>query len=354
MKRFTLALLAILVASLAKPAPKFELTIDNIMRGPELYGYEPTGVRWSGDGERIYFQWKRASDPLLKPADTYVVGRDGSALRKLSDDEAKLAPPAAGDSTRDKKRTVYSRDGDIWLYDAPSGVTRQITKTDDIESNPHFTLDEKRVAFARGNNLYVVALEGGATEEMTDIRPAGSPPPPGEEKGTASQEALKKDQKDLFDVIRERAAEREAQEAKRKREHPRKPFTLQAGQTVASLQLTPDEKYVIATIREPAKGAKRTTVPRFVTESGYTEDTPSYEKVGDKQSLVRLAILSVQTGDVKWVDHGQRAVVQNADCKDTRGSRCEVIGAALVGRRNQGGAGGAGDGQQRPLDPRAR
>ncbi len=315
MKRFTLAVLAFFVASLAKPAAKFELTIDNIMRGPALYGYEPTGVRWSGDGARIYFQWKQASDPLLKPADTYVVGRDGSGLRKLSDDEAKMAPPAAGNSTRDEKRTVYSRDGDIWLYDASSGATRQITKTDDIESNPHFTLDEKRVAFARGNNLYVIALDGGATEEMTDIRPAGSPPPPGEEKGTASQEALKKDQKDLFDVIRERAEEREEQEARRKREHPRKPFILQAGQTVKSLQLTPDEKYVIATIREPAKGAKRTTVPRFVTESGYTEDTPSYEKVGDRQSLVRLAILSVQTGDVKWVDHGQRAVLQNADAK---------------------------------------
>ena len=310
-----LAFLAIFVASLAKPAAKFELTIDNIMRGPALFGYEPTQARWSGDGERIYFQWKPANDPLLKPADTYVVGRDGLGLRKLSDDEAKLAPPAAGDSTRDKKRTVYSRDGDIWLYDASSGTARQITKTDDIESNPHFTLDEKRVAFTRGNNLYVIALDSGATEEMTDIRPAGSPPPPGEEKGTASQEALKKDQKDLFDVIRERAAEQAEQEAKRKREHPRKPFILQAGQTVAALQLTPDEKYVIATIREPAKGAKRTTVPRFVTESGYTEDTPSYEKVGDRQSLVRLAILSVQTGDVRWVDHGQRAILQNADAK---------------------------------------
>ena len=27
---------------------KFALTIDNIMRGPGLYGYEPTGVRWTG------------------------------------------------------------------------------------------------------------------------------------------------------------------------------------------------------------------------------------------------------------------------------------------------------------------
>ena len=111
----------------------------------------------------------------------------------------------------------------------PTGATRQITNTEDAETNPHFTHDEKRVAFTRGNNLYVIELATGAMAELSDIRPAGTPPPPEDEKGTASQEALKKDQKDLFDVIRERAAEREEQEAKRKREHPRKPFILQAG-----------------------------------------------------------------------------------------------------------------------------
>jgi len=204
-----LPLFVIVFALSAAPGGKFALTIDNIMRGPALYGYEPSQVRWSRDGQRIYFQWKQAGDPRIQPADTYVVGRDGSGLRKLSEAEAKLAPPATGDTTRDKRRTVYSRDGDIFLYDASTGATRQLTKTEDAETNPHFTHDEKRVVFTRANNLYVIALDGSALEELTDIRPAGSPPPPGEEKGTASQEALKKDQKDLFDTIRERAAERQ-------------------------------------------------------------------------------------------------------------------------------------------------
>ena len=310
MKRFWLTtagfLLACLLSSRATSAGKFALTIDNIMRGPELYGYEPAEVRWSGDGQRIYFQWKQASDPRIKPADTYVIARDGSGLRKLTEAEAKVAPPETGAVTRDKKRVVYSRDRDIFLYDAATGTTRQITKTEEAETDPHFTQDEKRVTFTRSNNLYVVSLDSGAIEQMTDILPAGSPPPAEDAKGTASQEALKKDQKDLFDTIRERTAEREEQEAKRKREHPRKPFVIEAGQTVASLQLTPDEKYVIASIHEPATGAKRTVVPSLVTRSGYTEDIESYEKVGDKQSLAKLAILSVNTGEVKWVEHGQK------------------------------------------------
>jgi hypothetical protein len=42
---------------------KFELTIDNIMRGPGLVGNEPRAVHWSPDSQRIYFQWKQADEP---------------------------------------------------------------------------------------------------------------------------------------------------------------------------------------------------------------------------------------------------------------------------------------------------
>jgi len=108
-------------------------------------------------------------------------------------------------------------------------------------------------------------------------------------------------------VVKERATHREEEEAKRKRENPRQPFTLQGRQTVAALQLSPDEKYVIASITEPGAGTKNTIVPNYVTESGYTEDIPSRDLVGDNQNRARLAIIGVETGEVKWVDHGQLA-----------------------------------------------
>src|SRR5260370_36934893 len=81
---------------------KFAMTIDNLMRGPELYGYEPTTVRWSGDGATLYFQWRQASDPQNRPLDTYQVNRDGSGLKKLSEGEAKVVPPASGSRTPDR------------------------------------------------------------------------------------------------------------------------------------------------------------------------------------------------------------------------------------------------------------
>src|SRR5499426_158431 len=84
---------------------KFELTVDSIMRGPDLIGYEPTRVYWSQDGRRVYFRWKRAGEARLKEPDLYVVNRDGGGLRKLSEEEAKGAAPPAGDLSKDKTMT---------------------------------------------------------------------------------------------------------------------------------------------------------------------------------------------------------------------------------------------------------
>src|SRR5271169_539295 len=168
--------LALLVFE-ARTAEKFSLTVDNIMRGPALVGYEPAQIRWSFDSQRVFFQWKQAGDRPSAPLDTYVAGRDGSPPRKLGDAEAKQAPPVYGDISRDQRLTVFSREGDLFLYDSANGQVRQITNTTEAETDPHFLPDGKRIYFTRGGNLYVMSLETGYLEQMTDIRVAGAPQP---------------------------------------------------------------------------------------------------------------------------------------------------------------------------------
>src|SRR6266849_1794908 len=206
----------------------FALTIDNIMRGPELYGWEPQNVRWSSDSQRVYFTWKQASDNPESPRDTYFVYRDRGVPIKLSDEDAKLAPPARGVSTRDRLRTVVTRDGDLFLYDFTTDKVRQLTKTADPETNPHFTKDEKRVAFTRGGNLFTLALEGGLIEQLTEIEAPGANPPA--KKDNTSQGFLEKQEKELIQAVRDRLRMKDAEDGRRKREHPRKPFTLEVRQ----------------------------------------------------------------------------------------------------------------------------
>jgi dipeptidyl aminopeptidase/acylaminoacyl peptidase len=342
MRKISVPLLLLAFVFQARPANNFALTIDSIMRGPELVGYEPAAVRWSHDGQTLYFQWKKYSDKIIAPMDTYAINRDGSNLRKLSEEEIKTLPPVFGDTTRDQRLTVYANAGDLYLYDNTSGKTQQLTKTTDNEANPHFTQDGKRVSFTRNGNLYVMPLDSGMLVQLTDIRSAaaqaaaapaaggrggggrggfgggrgGAVPlagadTPQEQRGTDSQEYLKKQQRELLGVVRERVELREEAQKKQQAQAARKPFTLQARQSAGQVQLSPDEKYVIAGIFEtPATPAKSTVVPNYVSDSGYTEDIPGRSNVGDSQGTNRLAIINAESGEVKWVDHGQKKEVQ--------------------------------------------
>ena len=83
-RRLAVLVLAATALTAQTPAPP-PLTIDTIMAGAQFSGYEPRDLRWSPDGRQLYFRWKDHSVSIEKDFDTYVVGRDGNGLRKLSE-----------------------------------------------------------------------------------------------------------------------------------------------------------------------------------------------------------------------------------------------------------------------------
>ena len=372
MKKF-ISILVIITLLVPSPAvfaqQKFDLTVDNIMRGPGLIGYEPGAVRWSQDSQRVYFRWKQASEPRTRELDTYTVNRDGSGLKKLTEDEARNQAPTGGDLTKDKKLSVYVEDGDVFVYDHVKRERRQITATTDVETNAVWGQDQKSVIFNRAGNLFKLSLEGGGITQLTDLRTGGGDAlaqapqiggagggggrggfggqgaarqtggaAAGAQRATESQEHLKKEEKELIEAIKERAAVRAEQEERRKKRERRKPFNIPQGQNVTQLSISPDEKYVIASVSQTATGTKSSIVPNYVTESGYTEDIPARSKVGDAQNRIRLGVFDVATGDVKWVDHGQRLAES----------------PRAVAESGEGQRGGERGGGERASEPRER
>src|SRR4051794_33796429 len=314
MKRIAIALLFAVVA-LAAAAQQFDLSIDNIMRGPGLYGWTPEDVRWSPDGQHVYFSWKLYSDTLEHDRDTYVVNRDGGGLRKLSDEEKKDAPPANAQWTRDKHRAVYLDDGDVFLWD---GKRHALTQTNDVESAPQFTFDENRVTFVRANNVFAIELANGSLAQLTNIVAPDDKGPnvtlwdDAAKKGTASQEYIKAEERKLLDIVDRKAKKREEDEARRKREHPIKPFKLDKKQTVVNVRLSPDGKTIVLVINAESDKAKKTIVPNYITETVYTDTIPGREKVGDAQPPSRIAVVSTSNGDIKWFEHGLKPLPADA------------------------------------------
>ena len=331
-----------LAAVLCAPATAVQLpaartlTVEWIMQGPALYGYAPRAVRWSGDGQRVYFEWKQASEPQEKEFSTWVVNRDGSGLRRLSDEEALDAPPARGSESLDRTKVVFARDGDIFLYDRTADRMRRITRTSDVESSPRIAPDGRAVTFVRNSNLFRLSLESGEIEQLTNILLPGQADPSEERKGTASQEYLKKEERALLEAVEKRARQREEREEKRKKENPRKPLRLTPRQNVVDLMLSPGDKHVLAVIQERPQEAKTALMPLYVTETAYTETQPTRTKVGDLQPRPRMALLGVETGEARWLEPGiktardgkevERPVVLSNPQWNEDGTRLAVLG----------------------------
>src|SRR5262245_31848071 len=249
------------------PNGKFELTVDAIMRGPDLVGYPPTGLRWSGDSQKLYFDWRK---PGEDKSSTYVVARDGNGLRKLTDDEIKTIPPAAGGRwDKAHRRVAFVDEGDVVVVDAQTGTRRQITRTTGAESNPRWARNDTHVTWVREGNLFIAPVDGSGTSllsQLTDVAPKRPEP-----RLTDSQRFIRDEEEKLIEFVeKQKADKKKTEEEQKKSKLPS--FELQERQSASDLMLSPDETHVFILVAERASGVKNTIVPNYVTESGYTED----------------------------------------------------------------------------------
>jgi dipeptidyl aminopeptidase/acylaminoacyl peptidase len=271
----------------------FELTVDSIMRGPKLVGYPPTGLRWSGDSKWLYFEWRRPQDEEVA---TWVVSREGGEPRKLSDAERRSAPPVGGVWDKTHRRVLFLDEGDVVLVDSVAGTRRNITRTTGAESNPRWARHETAVTFTRDNNLYIVPLDSGSIEQLTDVAAKKRDP-----RETDSQKFIEAEEQTLIAHTKTAAAKKKKAEDKEKaRALPK--YELGDHQTATDLQLAPDNKHVFLIVVERAESAKRAEVPNYVTQSGYTEDIPGRTKVGDAQDKRMLVVMNLETGKSQPAD----------------------------------------------------
>ncbi len=286
----------------AKAAPDtrnstFDLTVDSIMRGPDIVGWPPSGLRWSADSQKLYFDWRRPGEDKAYP---YVVGRDGGTPRKLTEDEAKNIPPAAGGRwDKARRRVLFVDDGDVVVLDAASGTRRQITRTTGNESNARWARNDTHVTYVREGNLFVVPVDASAPAlitQLTDVAPRRTEP-----RLTDSQKFIRDEEEKLIDFLDKQKKEKQRTDDEQKK-NKLPSFELQERQSVTDLMLSPDDTHVFVVVGERATGMKNTIVPNYVTTAGYTEDIPSRSNVGDTQDRRLLAVVNLKTGKTAWAD----------------------------------------------------
>jgi dipeptidyl aminopeptidase/acylaminoacyl peptidase len=271
----------------------FALTVDSIMRGPELVGNPPNTLRWSGDSKELYFEWLMPKED--QPA-TWVVSRDGGTPRRLSETERRTAPLTAGQWDAKRRRILGVDRGDIVVIDTVARKRIDVTRTTATESAPRWARNETHITFVRDNNLFIVPVESvaaGALVQLTDVASRRTDP-----RTTDSQKFIKEEEAQLLDWVEQEAARRKRREALDK-ERALPKFELGDRQTIVDAAVAADGKHAFLVMNERAQ-SRGSQVPRYVSESAFTEEISARTKVGDAQDRRRLAVLNLESGEAFW------------------------------------------------------
>jgi|WetSurMetagenome_2_1015567.scaffolds.fasta_scaffold00006_53 dipeptidyl aminopeptidase/acylaminoacyl peptidase len=283
-----------------------QLTLDKIMQGERFTGYSPENPQWSPVGNLLYFTWRRNADSL---PDLFVL-KSGSRLpEKVSQADQKKLPSFYGSYNRNRSKMVYSKGGDLFLADLKTGKITRVTFTSAYESNPTFNMSEDKILYTVGNNWFSWDMKDGSYLQLTDIR-SGKEKAEGQFAGNENDKALHNNQMYLFRTLAERKKRTDLDRKESKSMEPEVPKVIYTGQGQArSVKLSPDYNFLVWQSFQPVE-QKRTVVPAYVTESGYTEDIPGRSKVGMPFSssgdlniydMVRDSLYQVKTDDIPGI-----------------------------------------------------
>jgi dipeptidyl-peptidase-4 len=168
-----LAVLAF-VPSLLAAAPLEKLTIERINAEPPLSGTLsgtlPTRFQWHPDGKRLTFL-RRAGETTSLVALDVTRGNETLLL-----DGAKLVLPGETPQPLPLANAVWLADGetllvpandDLFTVDVRTAAVTPLVRTKQKEEYAEASPDGRRVAFVRGNDLYVVERQTGRETRLT-------------------------------------------------------------------------------------------------------------------------------------------------------------------------------------------
>ncbi len=332
--------LALAPALLLSQAPaKFEFTIKNMMRGPEIYGREPAQIRWSPDNQWIYFEWLPPGTDFRDNVKPYRIrAQAGAKPEALTPAQSDSVGPllADGSYSKDRSMKVVAYAGDLFIVDMKRSTARHLTSTATAESSPRFSTDGTKVLFVRDGNAYSIDITNGTTTQLTDIRAgdagavvaaaaggrgaggggggrggrgggaggAAGAAPQGRGPALNTQRGrLEADQLELLDAVRDIAR---ADSIRRVETAARPPAALSnvalgPNERVGNIVVSPNLSAVLFTTTTAPADSRTANVPNYVTASGYTEDIPNRTKVGDAQNATRFGYMTLPRGTVKWL-----------------------------------------------------
>ncbi|PZQ30124.1 MAG: S9 family peptidase, partial [Stenotrophomonas acidaminiphila] len=279
------ALLALLLPlALVSPAhaqTSAPLTIEQAMAEPDWIGPPVERAWWAWDGRQVQYELKRDAS-LVR--DTFEQALDGSAARRVGDDERAGLDAAEPVYDASRQRMLLSRNGDLFVRDLRNGALTQITRTNEAEQQARFAHDGA-VIWRTGTTWYRWTA-GTGTSTVAELKAERDPLAP--PKADALREQQLRTIRTLADDRAQREAAQKQAESWRKADPTRAPAPIYLGTEVEieSSSLSPNGRWLlVVTRRKGADAGQGGKMPKYVTESGYEEFQDVRTRVGRNAPL---------------------------------------------------------------------
>ena len=270
------------------------LSLEQIMMGPEFIGHLPDNVFWSPDSKTAYFRWN-PENSLVEPL--YSVSVQDGKVEKVDAATEFALPSRRGEFTKDRSKYLYTSEGDIVLLDIATGESRKLMTNRADVASVSFSADEKALLYSQSQNLVKWEFETGSIEQLTDF--AEKKERPGRE-SESGEDFLSKQQQELFLYFRKQkdreAARKENEDLKPEKKKPR---TIPLdNKSLYDIELSPTEDYISFSLFDRNSSSEPTEIPKFVTESGFTESSRARSKVGSSFGSREYFVYHIQKDTV--------------------------------------------------------
>jgi dipeptidyl aminopeptidase/acylaminoacyl peptidase len=271
------------------------------MKGYDWMGTPPENPEWSVDNKEIYFRWNPEQE--LMASDYKYIVKTGKIVKLTTDEKVNRIPAWSRVWDKANSKFLYTQGGKLYLFDVATGKNDLLLNLDPGISSPQFSADESVVYFTQGSNMFKYQLSNGRIDKLTNFVKSASARP---EKGKWSndqEEWLYKDQMELFDVLKEKKKVDDVRSEERKAMAVVQPVAIPYGDSRASTTgITSDEKFITFSLFKMSEGAKGTEMPRYVTETGFTEVENTRSKVGDTFGEMKFGIFDIVNDTFYFAD----------------------------------------------------
>ena len=286
----------LLVPAISFCQPRLDtLTVEKIMRDPKWIGTSPSNPFWSADGTKLFFDWnpeKASSDSLY-----YISLENKIPVKATAAEREKVINANNIRYNLIRSAFVFEKDGDIFYKEVKPNKIRRITQTQELESDPQFSFNEKEIVYNKNHNLFSWNINTGETRQLTNFQSGEEEKTEG--KASAEDQWLEKEQLKYMQVLRDRKEKqhlRDLYDSIHKRKNLRK-INID-NKSIRDLSISHDGKFISYSLYQPAEKKHPTIIPDYVTETGFTTNIPGREKVGEPQGNSEFFIYDIQADTV--------------------------------------------------------